>query len=136
VRWTYSTGQDEPANGSVPAWWNMFYFASPSVNDALPGANGYSLLNDYILGISPLDSNTLLRFNIKPMPKGFQAVFSPWYAGGRNYQLQGATNLSNPVWTNIPNLPVTTNASGQGVIAVTNSAARQSFYRLSVQLTP
>ena len=136
VLWSYSPAQDLPVNGNVPDWWSTFYFGPGAVDSSSPGANGYSLLNDYILGISPLDPNTFLNFNIHAAAQGFQVVFSP-YQGGRAYQLQGTTNLANPVWTNIANLPVTPVGNGQATINYTNTpGGAPTFYRLSVQLTP
>ena len=136
VRWNYSPAQDFPVNGNVPAWWSTFYFGPGPVDSSSPGANGYSLLNDYILGISPTDPNIFLNFNIRAAAQGFQVVFSPWQ-GSRTYQLQATTNLVNPVWINLANLPVTPIGNGQGVINYTNTLSGvPTFYRLSVQLTP
>ena len=100
------------------------------------GANGLSLLNDYILGISPTDATTKFTFGIKRMANGVQALFTPYLAGGRVYQLQATTNLAAPVWTNVPNLTATQNGNGQGVLSVTNLTGTNVFYRLQVQLTP
>jgi hypothetical protein len=134
VMFAYTSGQDLPVNGNVPGWWLNLYFGTTNVNSATPAANGYSLLSDYILGISPNDPNTGLNFSFSPVSGGFQALFSPWM-NGRIYQLQSAASLTSPVWTNVPNLPVT-QTNGQGYIAVTNLSGAQTFYRLSVQLAP
>ncbi|HZV36947.1 MAG TPA: hypothetical protein VFB72_20390, partial [Verrucomicrobiae bacterium] len=138
VKWVYTPGQDVPVNGNVPGWWANFYFGTTNINSSQLAANGYSILNDYILGISPNDPNTHLNFSIHPNPgAGFNAVFSP-YMGGRIYQLQSATSLLNPIWQTVTNLPVTQDTNGNGVITCTNvsSSAGASFYRLSVQLSP
>jgi hypothetical protein len=135
VKWVYTSGQDLPANGNVPAWWANYYYGVNTINASNPAANGYSILNDYILGIAPNDPNTFLSFSLGRTTNGFQAVFSPWM-GGRIYQLQSTTNLAGPVWQTLTNLSVTQNQAGQGVIAGTNNNSMPTFYRLSVQLSP
>ncbi|HWF19716.1 MAG TPA: N-acetylmuramoyl-L-alanine amidase, partial [Verrucomicrobiae bacterium] len=135
VEWVYTAGQDIPVNGNVPAWWANFYFGTNSVDGSAPAANGYSIMNDYILGIAPDDPDTTLDFSLAPYNNGFQATFYPW-AGGRIYQLQSTTNLAHPVWQTLTNLPVTTDDFGDGLITSTNAPAVPTFYRLSVQLMP
>jgi hypothetical protein len=73
------------------------------------------------------------------------AYFTP-YQGGRIYRLQTATNLSNPRWVTLTNLPVLstnafssaagtfTNGTGYGVFTVTQPGATQLYYRLAAQL--
>lgn len=137
VKWVYTPGQDLPVNGNVPGWWANFYYGTNNINPSQLAANGYSIIDDYILGISPTDPNARLNFGTRPNARnGFQAIFSP-YMGGRNYQLQSATNLLNPAWQTIANLPLTQDTNGNGIITCTNVNANSgaTFYRLSVQLT-
>jgi len=136
VQWVYSNGQDTSTNGTLPAWWVSFYFGTNTVNGSSPGANGYSLFANYVLGTSPIDPTSTLNFNISPLKPGIQATFSPWQAGN-TYALQSAASLALPVtWTTIPNLTATQNANGDGVIVYTNSSGARAFYRLSVQAAP
>ncbi len=135
VEWVYSAGQDAPVNGTVPGWWANYYFGTNSVNGSALGANGYSLLANYVLGTSPIDPASTLIFTISPLKHGIQVTFSPWQSGNI-YGLQSATSLLNPVWTNIPNLTVAQNTNGDGVITVTNTSGTRAFYRLSVQTAP
>lgn len=135
VRWVYRPNQDSPANGTVPAWWSAFYFGTNGVNGSALAANGRTFFEDYLIGIAPNDPDTHLEFNISPMNPGFLVTFSPW-EGGRTYQLASATNLSNPVWTVLPALPVTQNTYGEGLITYTNHSGSHTFYRLTVSPSP
>lgn len=137
VKWTYTAGQDMPSNGNPPAWWTSFYYGS-NVSGSTIAANGYSILNDYILGIAPNDANTHLNLGIQHGTNStFKAVFSP-LVGGRTYQLQSTTNLAHPVWQTLANYLVTQDTNGNGVITCTNvsGSTARTFYRLSVQLAP
>ena len=135
AQWVYSAGQDSASNGVVPAWWANFYFGTNTVNSAALGSNGYTLLADYVMGLSPVDAGSVLSLNIAAVSNGLQATFSPW-EGGRVYGLQSATTILNPVWTTVPNVSATQNTNGQGVITVTNIGGAEGFYRLSVRMGP
>ena len=139
MMWTYVDSQDYPpaANGSVPAWWSAYYTNSPAAN------TNYS---DYVFGLSPNDPSSTLSFGVNSSVSNvFTAYFTP-YQGGRVYRLQASTNLSNPNWVTLTNLPalstsavtnsgnIFTNGTGYGVFTVTQSNAGQFFYRLSAQL--
>ncbi len=132
AQWVYSAGQDAPTNGTVPAWWANFYFATNTVNGSALGSNGYSFFANYVIGTSPVDPTSTLNFSISPLKHGIQATFSPWQ-GGNTYGLQSTTSLIHPAWTNVPNLTVTQDTNGDGVIVYTNTSGAQAFYRLSVQ---
>ncbi|HWF19290.1 MAG TPA: hypothetical protein VG754_08480 [Verrucomicrobiae bacterium] len=135
VKWSYTAGQDIPVNGNVPAWWANFYFGTNNIDSSQSAANGYSILDDYLLGIAPNDPNAHLNFTMRPVAGGVQAIFSP-YLGGHSYQLQSTTNFSNPNWQTLANLPVTQDTNGNGVITASVTNSTSSFYRLSVQLLP
>ncbi len=66
VMFAYTPGQDLPVNGNPPAWWLQTYFGTTNVNSAAPGANGLSLLSDYILGISPTDLRHRVESELPP----------------------------------------------------------------------
>ena len=135
VRWVYSPAQDAPANGSLPVWWSEYYFSTDILNSSDLGANGYSLLANYTLGLSPVDPLAQLSFNLHPVKGGFQARFAP-FQNGCSYQLQMATNLASPVWMGLTNLPLSV-TNGQGTIAYTNAVSNgPSYFRLSVLLGP
>ncbi len=135
VEWVYSAGQDSAVNGTIPSWWAEYFWGTNTVNGSALGSNGYSLLADYVIGLSPTNPGSRLSFGFASLHPGYQALFSPWQ-GGRIYGLQSATTLRNPTWTTVSNLTVSENTNGQGVIVNTNAGGAQKFFRLSVQLSP
>jgi hypothetical protein len=138
VQLTFNTGQDLPTNNTPPAWWLNYYLGTNAVNATQdPDGDGYSTLAEYIVGTAPTDPNSRLRLRGQAIPGGgVQVIFSPYYYGaGRQYQLQSRSSLANGMWTNLPPLTITTDANGEGVIAVTNLADSQRLLRLSVQMT-
>ena len=136
AQWVYTADQDSASNGVVPAWWANFYFGTNTVNSAALGSNGYTLLTDYVMGLSPVDASAVLSLNMAAVSNGLQAVFSPW-EGGRVYGLQSATTILNPSWTTVANASGTQNTNGQGVLTITNvSGGAEMFYRLSVRMSP
>jgi hypothetical protein len=60
--------------------------------------------------------------------------FSP-YQGGRVYQLLSATNLANPQWLTLTNVP-TVDTNGNGVFIVTQPNSYAGYYLLSATLSP
>jgi hypothetical protein len=135
VRLVYTRGQDVVTNGTVPGWWASFYFGS-NVNAALdPDGDGYSTYAEYVLSTSPADPTSHFSLTGAPTGGGFQLLFSPW-SDGRIYQLQTSASLTNPSWTTIPGLTVTTTTNGQGIINYTNGAAANAYYRLSAAMAP
>ncbi len=135
VEWLYSAGQDVSTNGTVPAWWSSFFFGTNAVNGSTPGSNGYSLFADYVIDLPPTDPAACLTFNIARVDSGYQATFSP-YQGGRVYGLQNASSLLQPSWVSMPNLTVSQNLAGQGVVSLAGTGGATAFYRLAVQMIP
>ncbi len=138
MMWTYDAAQDYPTNGTVPAWWANFYFGT-NVNGYVNGASdvngtGYSVFDDYVLGLNPTDTNSTVNFTVAPMPGSQVAVtFSPWQ-GGRNYELQSTTDLSQGAWTTLTNT-YTVGTNGSGTFIVSQPNAVNAFYRLQAQLS-
>ena len=135
VQLAYTAGQDVRTDGTVPAWWSGFFYGTNAVSGSTPGVNGYSLYASYLMGLNPTNPASQLSVSVNPAGAGLQVVFSP-FAYGRAYRLQSSPGVAPAFWTTLPILPVTQNANGQGVITFTNSGPAQSFYRLSVQMTP
>jgi hypothetical protein len=138
VQLTFNAGQDLPTNNTPPSWWLNYYFGTNTVNASQdPDGDGYSTLAEYVVGTAPTDPSSHLRVWGQAAPGGgVQVIFSPYYYNsGRQYQLQSRSGLTNSVWTNLPPLTVTTNASGYGVMTVTNLSGSQHFLRLSVLMT-
>jgi sugar lactone lactonase YvrE len=135
VKFTYSPAQDAPTNGTVPGYWANFFFGTNAVNAGLdPNGNGYSIYQDYVLGISPVDPGSGVAMSCQPISGGgVQVTFSP-FESGRIYELSSTASIVNPAWTNL-NLPVTSDVYGNGVITVSNPAGA-AFYRLVVRMAP
>jgi len=138
VMWVYDAAQDYATNGTVPAWWANFYYGTNvngNVNGASMAANGYSIYDDYVLGLNPTDAASSLSFTMTPVSAGEVSVaFSP-YQGGRSYELQGATDLSEPDWTTLTNT-FTLSANGTGTFTLTTTNSANAFYRLSAYVIP
>jgi uncharacterized repeat protein (TIGR01451 family) len=140
MMWAYVAAQDYPTNGAVPAWWANFYFGT-NVNGNVNGlantnGTGYSIYDDYVLGLNPTNGASGFSFTVAPASGNEVSInFSPCQ-GGRNYQLQAVTNLASPVWTTLTNgFTVNTNGSGTFTVTQTN-ASGAFFYRLSAQIIP
>jgi uncharacterized repeat protein (TIGR01451 family) len=138
MMWSYTSAQDYPTNGSVPAWWANFYFGT-NVNGYVNGtniaANGYSMYANYVFGTDPTDPASGLSFTVSPVSSNADAITFTPCQGGRSYQLQTASDLSNPVWTTLTNgFTLSTAGTGTFTIASTNPPA--AFYRLSAYILP
>jgi uncharacterized repeat protein (TIGR01451 family) len=139
MMWVYDAAQDDPANGAIPAWWANFYFGANVngyVNGSAVAANGYSIYANYVFGTDPT-TNAASRLSFTVTPAASNALFitfSPCQ-GGRNYQLQTAANLSNPVWNTLTNGFIL-NTNGSGTFSVTQPNSAGAFYRLSGQIIP
>ena len=139
VKLVYSAGQDLPVNNTPPAWWTSYYFGTNVVNGSSDtDEDGYGAYAEYVIGTDPTDATSHLRVNAQPAAdgSGVQVIVSPYYFNaGRQYQLQSRSGLLGGEWTNLPLMPVTTDANGNGVLTVTNVAGSQNFLRVSVLMT-
>jgi uncharacterized repeat protein (TIGR01451 family) len=134
MQWAYVAAQDNPGNGTVPAWWADYYFGANVSGAADADGDGYSNFAEYVLGTDPTDPASFLNFTMTAISSNILAVtFSPCQ-GGRTYKLQTATNLTNPVWMTLTNNY--TIGNGSGTFTVTQNGSAGSFYRLSAQITP
>ena len=139
VMWVYVAAQDDSTRGGVPAWWANFFFGA-NVNGSVSGSadadgDGYSNYAEYVFGTDPTDAQSHLNFIISPASSNIVAfTFSPCQ-GGRNYQLEAATNLASPLWITLTN-GFTVDSNGSGAFTVTQTNAAAAFYRLSAQVAP
>jgi len=137
MMWSYVTNQDYPTNGTVPAWWANLYFGT-NVNGYVNGSadingTGYTIFDDYVLGLNPTVGSPGLSFTLSPIASNVVSITFAPYQGGRAYQLEASTNLAT--WTTLTNAyTVSTNASATFTVAQTNSSS--VFYRLSAQIVP
>ncbi|MGA2544444.1 MAG: hypothetical protein ABSG78_23080 [Verrucomicrobiota bacterium] len=135
ARWVYEVSQDNPASGTVPAWWADFYFGG-NVSGAATGLNGYAYYADYVLGTDPTSSSSQLQFVAAPGPStNVTVTFAPWQ-GGRVYQLQSSGALGNPAWVTLTNTPALNTNNGSGFFTVGQTPGATVFYRLAASLAP
>jgi len=142
ARWVYDVSQDNPASGSLPAWWANFYFGGNATNAAIGGASadpdgdGYSNYEEYVLGTDPTSSSSHLQFVVAPGPStNVTVTFAPCQ-GGRVYQLQSSSTLENPVWVTLTNTPAVNTNDGSGIFTVGQTPGATVFYRLAASLAP
>jgi hypothetical protein len=132
MKFAYTLGQDKPADGSVPAWWSVYYLGTNSASGSADAdGDGYSNYQEYVLGTTPGDSGSTLTFTATKTNNTEVIVFAP-YQGGRVYQLQYRPDLDSP-WTTLPNT-ATVDANGNGVFTL--NPALNGFLRLQVSLAP
>jgi len=135
VRWSYSPGQDNPGDGTVPQWWASFYFGTavdPSQDHDKDGLSAYA---EFVFGTDPTNAVSRLQLRAEGVPPaGLRVAFAPKLAD-RIYDLQRITNLSAGAWSNV-NLVAAADTDGEGVFIITNPPAGPNFYRLAVRLMP
>jgi hypothetical protein len=136
MRWIYDDAQDNPTNGTLPAWWSTFFFGTNNVSgSADEDGDGYSNFAEYVFGTDPTNAASALVFTVAPLAGNMVSVkFSP-YQGGRVYQLLSTTNLDNPQWLTLTNVP-TVDTNGNGVFTVAQPNPSAGFYQLSATLSP
>jgi len=133
MRWTYSSGQDAPSDGSVPTWWLDYYFGAAVDPSQDHDHDGYSTHDEYILATDPTNAASRLEFRAERNGGGLKISFSP-LQGGRVYQLASTTNLAGGVWTVLPDVPTANGDEGSFVIP--NAAPERRYFRLLVHLSP
>lgn len=129
VRWAYDISQDNRTNGTVPGWWENFYFGTNVNASADPDGDGYSSYQEYVIGSLPTEGAS--RFNLKLKSTGtnsLAATFSP-RLDMRFYELQESTNMV--IWQTINSNMVPTMA-GEGTFALPKSPGNK-FYRVKIR---
>jgi uncharacterized repeat protein (TIGR01451 family) len=134
MRWSYSTSQDFPPDGSVPAWWTDFYFGGETDVSVDHDEDGYTTYQEYVLATDPTNAASRLEFRAERNGGGLKISFSP-ASGGRVYQLASTTDLNSGTWTLLPDAPAVNGAEGTFNIPDTATPGRR-YYRLVVHLAP
>jgi hypothetical protein len=135
MEWVYNTAQDNATNGTIPAWWTSFFFGTNNVSpSADEDGDGYSNYAEYIFGTDPTNAASALTFTVTAKTgTAVSVMFSP-YQGGRVYQLLSSTDLTNPQWITLTNVP-TVDTNGNGVFTLTQPVPSPTFFRLSAALS-
>jgi len=138
MKWSYVPGQDSAA-GVIPGWWSNWWSTYLGTNVKI-GPSNYT---EYVLGLAPTNPPASSNFwaTFVTASNVVHTYFQP-FQGGRIYQMQSATNLTNPHWVALTNQPAVvtiptnlyTNGTGYGMFTVTKTNTAPTYYRLSTQL--
>lgn len=117
---------DTDANG-LPDHWERKYFSSIGNNADLDGdGDGYTHIQEFVLGTNPTDPNSSLRLEIEPT---FDSVHLSWYtAYDRKYTLQTTQDLAVASWSE-PSEPI--NGTGNRIQHEATSS-ENTFYQIKV----
>ena len=132
-KWTYSTSQDAPTDGTVPAWWSAYYFGSNVDGAADFDRDGYSAFSEYVMGTDPTNSASHFNLITTRQTNTLVFTFSPCL-NDRVYELQSCTNLAADPWITLSNAPSIGAASG--TFTAPTSAGGSKFFRVSVHMIP
>ncbi|MFA6289349.1 MAG: S8 family serine peptidase [Opitutaceae bacterium] len=133
--------EDSDGNGLPDAWENL-WFNQIGVNpNADADGDGYSNLQEYVMGTNPKDPNSVLRVQLIPQGEGLAIVrfqrhsaSGTGYAGKtRTYRLEAATTLAPATWATLPGYEAIP-ALDATVDCPVEITARSSFFRVRVIL--
>jgi hypothetical protein len=133
VRFSYQDSQELPANQTIPAWWQNFYFGGPVNPLDDPDGDGYSTAQEYVMGTSPTNAASHLIFTGNNASNSVKVDFWP-FLGNRSYQLLFRPDVGLPPWQVADGQPAA-GANGHGNFSVSITNAPRNFYRLQVELT-
>ncbi|MGI8966485.1 MAG: immunoglobulin domain-containing protein, partial [Limisphaerales bacterium] len=134
VRFAYVESQDFATNGTVPSWWENFYFGAAVDPLADPDSDSYTTAEEYILGTSPVTSSSRFSLEVQAAGNSGNIVFWP-YLSNRNYQLLYRTNLTDSSWQMVSAGNIIPTSDGHGIFSISSFNTPQGFYRLAVQWT-
>jgi hypothetical protein len=134
VKFTYAENQDFPTDQTIPAWWENFYFGGTIDPLADPDNDGYTTAQEYILGTSPVESNSNFQLDLQAAGNVANITFWP-FIGNRSYQLLYCSNLVDSSWQILSPGSISTTPYGHGIFSLSTSNAASGFYRLLVNPT-
>ena len=128
-------------NGSgLPIAWEMQYCGGTNINpNADPTGKGMSILQDYLAGTDPNNSNSVLRLtSLKANPQGTVATSTWTSVSSRFYYIVERTNLLAGAWTTNALGMVCPDAGPTTTRALTDSAASSRYFRVQavIPLSP
>jgi hypothetical protein len=129
-------GTSDTDGDGIPDNWETLHGTLVNIPDADadPDGDGISNWQEYLAGTDPHDANSALRMSgVTVAPGNIGLQF--FAASNHSYSVLGKTNLSDPVWTRLADVPA---QPTNGVVNVTDpgldSGAR--FYRLVTPAQP
>ena len=134
VRFTYVEAQDFPTGPTVPTWWREFFFGGPVDATLDPDADGYTTVQEYVMGTTPTNASSHLELTAANSNTTARVTFWPFHAD-RSYQLLSRADLGPATWQSAAT-NATATPDGQGVFDLSTTNAAQNFYRLKVQMNP
>ena len=135
IEFIYVETQDFPTDGSVPAWWQNFYFGTQTVNpNSDPDGDGYTIAQEYAMGTSPTNTNSRLQIFVQAFGGAARVAFWP-YLGNRNYQMLYGDSIDALNWQLISPGSISATPDGHGIFTLSTTTAPQGFYKLAVQIT-
>ena len=123
----------------LPDSWEIQYFGSISdpraTADGDPDADGFSNLQEYVAGTSPVDTASLLKIDSADRAGGTTTLRFTAVAG-KTYSVVYSVALGNGAWLKLKDVPA---QATTGPLAVTDSAADAGaarFYRIVTPASP
>lgn len=115
-------------------YWRLLYFGvADSVGDAAdsadPDGDGNSNLFEYVAGLDPTDPHSVFTVNTGLSAQNRVVEFGPIVAT-RVYELQAATDLTNPQWQTLTNVSASDSGNRRSVIDLDGGVRK--FYRVQI----
>jgi hypothetical protein len=134
VRFAYIESQEISTDGTIPAWWQNFYFGDSVNPNADPDGDSYSTAQEYVMGTNPTNRNSHLQFSGRTATNVLSATFWPLF-GNRNYSLLFRPDIGLPPWQAASPGSIIPGPNGEGTFSLAITNAPKHFYRLQVRMT-
>jgi hypothetical protein len=118
----------------IPDGWSQMYGlnpTSPGLATVDADHDGLSNIQEYVADTNP--TNALSNFHIESIPQGFTVAATFPASTNRVYTLFYATNLTDGVWTSVPN-QIRIPGNGRLMTLSETNPASVRFYRVGVQM--
>lgn len=123
------------ASNDVPVWWLVQYSLTNDYDTAAAGdqdGDAFPTDGEWISNTDPTDSNSY--FHVTEITHGSPVTVYFDSSAARVYVLQGASNLVEGIWTDVPGGGPRGGAGGADSMTDTNEPPQGPFYRMEVQM--